>query len=422
MSQMPLYDINSTFSRYLSDLEEADAKTILPAIIRHTSVKILESCYDREGFRISRTLYHDVAAMTGTFVERNAQGDIILAIVPPTLSTEQSGLDQNFVTTFVDGVLKRIPSDKLPKDYSSSSNTIDYGCSSSDHNGTGHYLHRFNKENNERGGSVKNILLKTKQEGHSNVGIFASAFQSQYERTFMNEFDIDSLQEFPSIEHIWKAANLVALEAGIENGIDPPFDGCTFYSSASVGIGNTSKPHHDRKNTMISMGTACDAHASLTDTGHVLFIVHTPNGDGTWTAHAIPQEYLTVTYFRGNECCHMACDLYTWFHEIGMHSLSVLMRDYVKRKALGNQQKYEEHQILRVWISTYCKASMYDLAWELRNYTLAVEPLEVYRIVRNSNDGGIRAHRNRRTQKSDWKLRLVKMNYGSKSPYSKSYV
>ena len=118
----------------------------------------------------------------------------------------------------------------------------------------------------------------------------------------------------------------------------------------------------------------------------------------------------------------MACDLYTWFHEIGMHLLSVLMRDYVKCKALGNQQTYEEHQILRIWISMYCKTSMHDLAWEFHNYTLAHEPLEVYSIVRNSNDGGIHAHRNRRTQKSEWKLRIVKMNYGSKSPYSKSYV
>ena len=94
----------------------------------------------------------------------------------------------------------------------------------------------------------------------------------------------------------------------------------------------TSTLHFPATSPTWKRQTHNDKHGNLRehDTGHALFIVHTPNGDGTWTAHAIPQEYLMVTYFRGNECCHMACDLYTWFHEIGMHSLSVLMRDYVK--------------------------------------------------------------------------------------------
>jgi hypothetical protein len=216
----------------------------------------------------------------------------------------------------------------------------------------------------------------------------------------MNEYDFNSLRSFPSVMHIWDAANSVALISGSENKIEAPFDGCTFYCAASVASGNTSETHTDGKNPTISMGTACDAHASLTDTGHVLLIHHTPNGDRTWTAHAIPQEYLTVTYFRGNECPHMACDAYTWFHAIGIHSLSSSKQDYVKRKVLEDKEMYKEAQTLQGWISTYCKASMYDLAWEFRNNTMTLEPLEVYRIVRNNDEGGIKAHRKTRAKKS----------------------
>jgi hypothetical protein len=90
---------------------------------------------------ITRTLYHVVVTMKSTFVERNAQGDIILAVIPPAISTRQLGLDTTFMKNFVDRVVKH-RSRNIPHDNNSSENTINFGYSSSDHVGNGHYLHQ----------------------------------------------------------------------------------------------------------------------------------------------------------------------------------------------------------------------------------------------------------------------------------------
>jgi hypothetical protein len=83
---------------------------------------------------ITSTLFHDVVTMKSTFVERNAQGDTLLAVVLPVLSTRQFGLDHHFVTKFIDGVVKH-RSQNIPEDNNSSENTINFGYFSSDHVG-----------------------------------------------------------------------------------------------------------------------------------------------------------------------------------------------------------------------------------------------------------------------------------------------
>jgi hypothetical protein len=231
------------------------------------------------------------------FVERNTEGDVLLAIVPTVLLARIEMGIQHDVKDLVDSMAVQATFKKGPIDSDSSRNTVDFGGSSSDTNGTGHYLHRFDKSHVERGGSVKNFLMKGPHTLDKTVGKFATAFECVYKGSIMNEYDKSIERRFPSTDDIWESANTVGLAAGIKKGILPPFNGCKFYSSSSLGFGNNSESHHDLKNTRVSMGAACDAHASLTDTGHVLFLVHTPIGDGTWTAHAIPQEYMCVTYF-----------------------------------------------------------------------------------------------------------------------------
>lgn len=456
MSKPPFFDINMTFSRNLLNLEELQNPS-LPSWgnsvesdnvevekkppDRPTSIKYLQSCYQLvgnvepiimlkpsttrgapAGGRVTMAIYHDVRAMTRQYVERNGNGDVILVVVPSQVSAVGFGLDSDFVKDFVDGVVEE-KSRKLPGDNNSAGNTVDFGYSSSGINGTGHYLHRFDRTHREVGGSVKNVLLKPVHKWHSSVAIFATSFESYYQKNVMEDYDWQTVNAFPSVIHIWHAADSVARHSGIFEGIVPPFNGCMSFSSASVGSGNSSLNHNDRKNSTVCMGTVCDAHASLTDTSHIVFIVHTPNDDGSWTAHAIPQEYMTVTYFRGNECQHMACDANTWFQEIGRHLLKCPKeRSHVQSCVLDNEDTYEEVPTMRVWLSTYCKASMYDLAWEFRCYTEALEKPEVYTIVRKSENGdGINNHRDKRKSKPQSLLCRIAKKFGSRSPYSMSY-
>jgi hypothetical protein len=135
-----------------------------------------------------------------------------------------------------------------------------------------------------------------------------------------------------------------------------------------VGIGNSSEPHFDQKSATVVSGAYCDYHSPLTASTHLVFIVHTSDGIGNVVSNVIPQSRDAITFFRGNECCHFASDAYTWYHTIGKSSLHPARNEQVRSLIIGNEQTFAECQTERVWISVYCKASMYDLAWELRNY------------------------------------------------------
>jgi hypothetical protein len=114
----------------------------------------------------------------------------------------------------------------------------------------------------------------------------------------------------------------------------------------------------------------------------------------------------------------MACDAFTWYKEIGTHTLFGSERQFVQEKVLENKETYLVDQTIHVWISAYCKASMYDLAWEFGNYERAEEKLEVYVVARNANMGGIAADRSRRHEKPA----QIRVMYAQKSPFSMLYT
>jgi hypothetical protein len=49
---------------------------------------------------------------------------------------------------------------------------------------------------------------------------------------------------------------------------------------------------------------------------------------------------------------------------------------------MANEQTFALCQTKHVWIEVYCKASMYDLAWELSNYEAFQTNSQIYEIVR----------------------------------------
>jgi hypothetical protein len=82
-------------------------------------------------------------------------------------------------------------------------------------------------------------------------------------------------------------------------------------------MGNASEVHKDMKNTTLQMGGLCDGHLVVTDSSHVLLVIHTCQEDGTMKAHVVPQHFLATTYFHASDCFHMACDAWTWLDLIG---------------------------------------------------------------------------------------------------------
>jgi hypothetical protein len=135
------------------------------------------------------------------FVERNTKGGVLLAIVPTVLATIEMGIERGYdVKDLVDSMAVQATLKKGTIDNDSSGNTVVFGGSSSDTNGTGHYLHCFDKSH--LGGSVKNLLMKGTHTLDKTVGKFATAFECAYKGTIMNEYDISMDRRFPLMDNI----------------------------------------------------------------------------------------------------------------------------------------------------------------------------------------------------------------------------
>jgi hypothetical protein len=148
------------------------------------------------------------------------------------------------------------------------------------------------------------------------------------------------------------------------------------------------------KNTTLQMGGLCDGHLVVTvDSSHVLLVIHTRQEDGTMKAHVVPQHFLATTYFRASDCFHMACDAWTWLDLIGRHLLPLERYTTIERNMVGNLESYKSIQSERVWLGVYGRGSMYDLAWELRNYEEGNEDPEVYTIISGLGAGQLEANR-----------------------------
>ncbi len=400
--------------------------TLSPPILRQNCLNNLTECYSG-AFVVDKTIFHDLEAMVDPYILRDDNGNVLIALIPAHLVEPQFSSKEN---DDIEHLVQAVIADREhrpPKDLNSAGNTFDWGMSSSDMNGTGTYLHRFDTNHNERGGSVKNVLLKGKPARLSHkcgdvVSLVATKMERLYHDFVVGPEDRERDWEFPSIVDLWHAADRVARESGLSKGIQPPFGSCLSYSSASVGTGNSSRPHNDTKNASVITGGICDGHVCLTkDTGHVIFVVHTKNKNGHHTAHIIPQVFMAATFFRGNNCRHMACDLYTWYHTVGHELLDSIVASRVQSIIDSLPGTFSEIQTQRVWMSCYCKASMYDLAWELRNYQAALKKPETYTMRRGKGDHQVHNSRRSRQETNAASRIKVQAQYGDRSPFSLSY-
>jgi hypothetical protein len=146
-------------------------------------------------------------------------------------------------------------------------------------------------------------------------------------------------------------------------------------------MGNASKVHKDMKNTTLQMVCLCDGHLIVTDSSHVLLVIHTRKEDGTsMKAHVVPQHFWATTYFHASDCFHMACNAWTWLDLISQHLLPLERYATIKRNIVGNLESYKSIQLERVWLGVYGQGSMYNLAWELQSYEEGNEDPEVYDV------------------------------------------
>jgi hypothetical protein len=118
---------------------------------------------------------------------------------------------------------------------------------------------------------------------------------------------------------------------------------------------------------------------------------------------------------------------------IGKSSLSPAHREQVCSLIMGNEQTFAACQTERVWISFYCKASMYDLAWELRNYESSGTIPQIHEIVRgkgrassqfgknNSGSGQLEMSRQKRLRMNSTTIKGIQVKHGHINPYSKQY-
>jgi hypothetical protein len=214
----------------------------------------------------------------------------------------------------------------------------------------------------------KSPCLGFDKEVNVAVSSLVRKLESFYLGKIVDDTNLERYCSFPSPIDIWQSGALISAMGKKGIAVLPPFLGCLAYSSSSMGIGNSSEPHFDQKSATVVSGAYCDAHAPLTASSHVVFIVHTSDGKGGIISNVIPQSRDVINFFRGNKCWHLASDAYTWYDTIGKSSLPPVSNDQVHSLIMGNEQTFAEIQSEQVWISVYCKASMYDLAWELRNY------------------------------------------------------
>jgi hypothetical protein len=155
---------------------------------------------------------------------------------------------------------------------------------------------------------------------------------------------------------------------------------------------NASEIHKDIKNTTLQMGGICDGHLVVTDSLHLLLVIHTRQEDGTMM-QVVPQHFLATTYFRASDCFHMAGNAWTWLDLVGRHLLPLERYTTIKGNIVGNLESYKSIQLERVWLGVYGQGSMYNLAWELRNYEEGNEDPELYTIISGLGAGQLEANR-----------------------------
>jgi hypothetical protein len=324
------------------------------------------------------------------------------------------------------------------KSKNNTANTFNFGLGSSIMSGTGIFLHLFDKDHKERGGSVLNVMHKSACHGfdkEANVAVssLVRKLESFYLGKIVDDTNLERYCSFPSPIDIWQLAALISAMGKKGIAVLPPFLGCLAYSSSSMGIGNSSEPHFDQKIATVVSGAYCDAHAPLTASSHVVFIVHTSDGKGGIISNVIPQSRDVITFFHGNECWHLASDAYTWYDTtIGKSSLPPVCKEQVHSLIMGNEQTFAEIQSERVWISVYCKASMYDLAWELHNYEASSTKPQTHEIVREkcgasqlgnstTGSGQLQISRAKRRPIKLTTIKEIQKKHGHSNPYSQQY-
>jgi len=123
-----------------------------------------------------------------------------------------------------------------------------------------------------------------------------------------------------------------------------------------------------------------DSHACLTDAETVLFVIYILGEDKTCvTPILIPQIKGTVTYFWGSSQIHGAVDGYTWYQLIGRYTN---FADANEESAFMARMKHCGHSApMRVWLSTYGRQPMYEVAKLARKYEESGSDPETYSIV-----------------------------------------
>jgi hypothetical protein len=120
-----------------------------------------------------------------------------------------------------------------------------------------------------------------------------------------------------------------------------------------------------------------------------------------------------------------------WYHTIGESSLHPSCKEQVRSLILANDQTFAVHPTKRVWISVYCKASMYDLAWEHRNYEDSWTIPQIHEIVREKHGashlrrsvgtGQLESSRCKHHPLQSKTIKRIQEKHGHFNPYSKHY-
>jgi hypothetical protein len=118
--------------------------------VRAVSLAVLGSAYSHreDGAIILKnssapivdTLYHDVDSMKAPFIQKDAEGMIVLAVVPFSLGQECLNIEEEARNHLICSALKA-RQQRPCKSKNSAANTFDFGLSSGTMSGTGIFLH-----------------------------------------------------------------------------------------------------------------------------------------------------------------------------------------------------------------------------------------------------------------------------------------
>lgn len=384
--------------------------------------------------RIDRFWVHDPDTLSEPFVIRcgDETGPVLFSVLPTSKASFNTRKDMEKATEGVrmalgsgleDAVEMTLKSGSKWKKETPAGNgrgLINLGYGSADQCASGTYL--FRVDGGHGTGSVMNIKRRTSVSGfshcHQSAGWnLVQHLESEYRSKVMNRHDLLlERRAMPTNADAWNCAALVAKEAG--SGGPPPQRPRKDCNAASASLANSlvTEIHMDQQNLPVESGDLCDAHMCITNNPDIVLVIHVPNAEGGYDAHLVRQRVGTVTYFRGESQPHGAMDAATWLDSIGR----ALCAGDEEEEAhlydlLGLFCRTAQRSLDRIWISSFGRKSMYDLAWEYRKHSSLGIERQYHRV--KTDPGNLKEARAGRKIHPRAILRDAGDWYGDKSPF-----